>query len=131
MKAIVQRRYGSPATLALEEIERPVPRDGEVLVRVRAASIFAGDVHAIRGRPVLMRLATGMRRPRNTVPGIDVAGVVEAVGPGVTRLRPGDEVFGWSAGTLAEYACAAEDLLRCRVTSYADPVGRERERSQS
>lgn len=111
MKAIVQRSYGSPDTLTLEELERPVPAGGEVLVRVRAASIFAGDVHVLRGRPFLLRLASGLRRPKQPVPGIDLAGVVEAVGPGATRFGPGDEVFGWASGALAEYVAAPEDHL--------------------
>ena len=109
MQAIVQHRYGAPDVLALGEVERPVPGHGEVLVRVRAAAIFAGDLHVVRGRPLVLRMSTGLRRPKNPIPGIDVAGTVEAVGAGVTRLHAGDEVFGWSAGTLAEYVCDAED----------------------
>jgi NADPH:quinone reductase-like Zn-dependent oxidoreductase len=109
MQAIVQARYGSPDVLALRDIPRPAPGEGDVLVRVRAASIFFGDWRLIRGTPFVVRFATGLRRPRNAVPGLDVAGVVEAVGANVTRLRPGDEVFGWCAGAFAEFACAPED----------------------
>jgi NADPH:quinone reductase-like Zn-dependent oxidoreductase len=109
MRAIVRDRYGSPDDLRLADIARPVPAPGQVLVLVRAASIFAGDVFALRGRPVFVRLATGIRKPKHPVPGIDVAGVVEEVGPGVTTLRPGDEVFGWSTGTLAEAVCDDAD----------------------
>ena len=109
MQAIVQHRYGGPDVLAIEEVARPVPREGQVLVRVHAAAMFAGDAFVIRGRPWLVRLATGLRRPRHPIPGIDVAGVVESVGAGVTRLRPGDAVFGWSAGTFADYVCDGDD----------------------
>ena len=105
MKAIVRDRYGPPDVLELREIAKPSPKAGQVLVSTRAASLFAGDVFAIRGRPLLVRLSTGLLRPRQPVPGIDVAGIVEEVGDDVTDVRPGDEVFGWSAGTLAEYVC--------------------------
>jgi NADPH:quinone reductase-like Zn-dependent oxidoreductase len=111
MKAIVQHRYGPPDVLALEDIASPAPGPGEVLVRVRAASIFAGDLHVVRGRPLVMRLATGLRRPKHPVPGVDLAGVVDAVGQNVTRLRVGDEVFGWAAGALAELVVVGEDHL--------------------
>jgi NADPH:quinone reductase-like Zn-dependent oxidoreductase len=106
MRAIVQDRYGPPEVLRLEEVATPEPARGEVLVRVRAASIFYGDWRAIRGSPAIIRTATGLRRPRHRIPGIDLAGVVEAVGPDVTGLRVGDGVFGWAHGALAEYACA-------------------------
>src|SRR5439155_26649827 len=85
--------------------------DGEVLVRVRAASIHVGDWIVMTGSPFVMRLATGLRKPKNRVPGTDLAGTVEAVGKDVQRLRPGDEVFGWCAGAFAEYARATEDQL--------------------
>ena len=111
MKAIVQRRYGPPDVLALEELPRPEPGPGEVLVRVRAASIFAGDCHAVRGAPFFVRFVTGLRRPRNPIPGIDLAGVVEATGSGVTDLGVGDEVFGFATGSLAELVCVAADHL--------------------
>ena len=109
MQAIVQDRYGSFEVLHAEEIDRPEVGDGEVLVRVHAASIHVGDWIVMTGVPYVMRAATGLRRPKVRVPGTDVAGTVEAVGTGVTRLRPGDEVIGWCAGAFAEYAAASED----------------------
>ena len=113
MQAIVHRRYGPPDLLALEELPSPEPGPGEVRVRVRAASVFAGDVHVVRGAPFFVRLATGLRRPRNPIPGIDLAGIVDVIGPGVTDLQPGDEVFGFAAGSLAELACVpAGQLVR-------------------
>jgi NADPH:quinone reductase-like Zn-dependent oxidoreductase len=111
VKAIVQRRYGAPGVLTLEDLPEPEPGTGEVLVRVRAASIFAGDLYAVRGAPFFVRFATGLRRPRNPIPGIDLAGVVEATGPGVTDLRAGDEVFGFASGSLAELVCMPADHL--------------------
>jgi NADPH:quinone reductase-like Zn-dependent oxidoreductase len=108
MKAIIQDRYGSADTLRLSEVDSPVIGDSEVLVRVRAASIHVGDWILMTGSPFVMRLATGLQRPKNPIPGTDVAGVVEAVGSDVKELRPGDEVFGWAAGAFAEYAHADE-----------------------
>jgi NADPH:quinone reductase-like Zn-dependent oxidoreductase len=109
MKAIVQDNYGSHEELKLEDVDKPKIADDEVQVRVRAASIHVGDWILMTGSPYVMRLATGLRKPKNRVPGTDVAGTVEAVGNAVERLRPGDEVFGWCAGAFAEYARARED----------------------
>jgi NADPH:quinone reductase-like Zn-dependent oxidoreductase len=109
MQAIVQDRYGAAEVLERRDIDRPVIADGEVLVRVHAASIHVGDVIVMTGSPFLMRMATGLRKPKNRVPGTDIAGTVEAVGKDVRGLRPGDEVFGWCAGAFAEYASASED----------------------
>jgi NADPH:quinone reductase-like Zn-dependent oxidoreductase len=109
MKAIVQDKYGSAEVLEARDIDRPEIADDEVLVRVHAASIHVGDWILMTGSPFVMRLATGLRKPKNPVPGTDVAGTVEAVGKDVERLRPGDEVFGWCAGAFAEYARATED----------------------
>jgi NADPH:quinone reductase-like Zn-dependent oxidoreductase len=109
MKAIVQDRYGSAEVLEARDIDKPEIGDNEVLVRVRAASIHVGDWILMTGSPSIMRLATGLRKPKNPVPGTDVAGTVEAVGKDVTKLQPGDEVFGWAAGAFAEFAHAAED----------------------
>ena len=108
MRAIVQRRYGLPEVLALEEIERPEVGDNQVLIRVRATSLNAYDWHMLRGKPYLTRLIGGLRRPKRLVPGVDIAGSVEAVGANVTCLQPGDEVFGPSNGGLGEYAAAGE-----------------------
>ena len=110
MKAIVQDTYGEPeAVLTLQDRATPEAKDGEVLVRVHAASVHVGDWILVRGVPYVARLAVGLRKPKNHVPGTDIAGTVAAVGTGVTQLRPGDEVFGWCAGAFAEYACAPED----------------------
>ncbi len=114
MKAVVQRRYGPPEVLEYTDVGRPVVGEGDVLIGVRAASVHPGDYFVLTGVPHIVRLAFGLRRPRHPIPGRDVAGVVEAVGPAVTDLEPGDEVFGWSTtGTLAQYACVpANQLVR-------------------
>ena len=120
MRAIVQERYGSADVFELREIERPTVEDGDVLVRVRATSLHPDIWHAMRGVPYVLRImGSGLRRPRNQVPGTDVAGLVESVGKNVTRFRPGDEVFGpsvganlWgNGGTFAEYAAVTEARL--------------------
>ncbi len=113
MKAIVQDKYGSPdEVLKLRDIEAPVARDDEVLVRVYASGVNIGDFVMVRGLPYIMRTATGWRVPKNGVPGTDIAGRVEAAGNNVQRLRPGDDVFGWCTGAFAEYACAqAENFV--------------------
>jgi len=111
MQAIVQDRYGSVEVLRAQDIEVPQIADDEVLVRVSAASIHVGDWILMTGSPFVMRFATGLRRPKNRVPGTDIAGTVEAVGKDVTRFRAGDDVFGWGAGAFAEYALASEDHL--------------------
>lgn len=109
MKAIYQERYGSPDVLQLRELETPVPGTGQVLVRVRAASVNALDDHFLRGWPYVARPALGLRRPKFPVRGADLAGTVEAVGANVLRLKPGDEVFGQGHGTFAEYALDSEE----------------------
>ena len=112
MKAIVQDVYGSPDVLQLREIEKPAIGGDEVLVRVSAAGVDQGVWHLMAGRPYLVRVAgVGLRAPKNPIRGLDVAGVVEAVGEQVTRLRPGDEVFGVCRGSFAEYACAPAHRL--------------------
>nr|BFE78675.1 hypothetical protein GCM10020093_012760 [Planobispora longispora] len=112
MKAILQEKYGSAEVLRLGELDKPVPGDDEVLVRVHAASVTHGDLVTMTGLPYLGRLAFGLRGPRRKVPGRDVAGEVEAVGGNVTRFRPGDEVYAEvAAGGFAEYVCVAEELL--------------------
>lgn len=111
MTAIVQDRYGTADVLEVREIPRPDIGDHDVLVRVAAAGVDRGVWHLMTGRPLLTRLAFGLRRPRNPVPGLDVAGVVDTVGAGVTRFTEGDLVFGTAHGTFAQYARASEDRL--------------------
>lgn len=111
MKAMVQDVYGSPEVLRMEETDRPVAGPGEVLVRVYAAGVDQGVWHLMAGLPYAVRVVSGLRRPRTRVRGMDVAGVVEAVGPDVTRFREGDEVYGNCTGSFAEYARAKEGTL--------------------
>jgi NADPH:quinone reductase-like Zn-dependent oxidoreductase len=111
IKAIVQHRYGSPDVLELKNVDKPVPREEEVLVRVRAAAVNIGNWHLLRGIPYAMRPVVGLFKPRHEIPGLDLAGQVEAVGESVKQFQPGDEVFGWCDGAFAEYACAEEDNL--------------------
>jgi len=120
MKAIVQKRYGSPDALEVREVEKPPVGDDDVLVRVRAASIHPDVWHVVSGRPWILRLmGAGVLRPRNPIPGTDMAGIVESVGKSVTRFRPGDAVFGetiaaqqWvNGGAYAEYVSVPQDLL--------------------
>jgi NADPH:quinone reductase-like Zn-dependent oxidoreductase len=111
MKAIVQERYGPPDVLELREVGKPVPADGEVLVRVRAAALNAYDWHFLHGDPYLARLSMGVRRPSVRIRGRDFAGQVEAVGPNVTDLAPGDEVYGEADGAFAEYLCVRADMV--------------------
>ncbi len=117
MKAIVGDTYGSPDVMKLRDIDRPEIADEEVLVRVHAAGVDRGVWHLMTGLPYLTRLAFGLRAPKNPVPGMDVAGVVEAVGGGVSRFRPEDEVFGIGKGTFAEYARAPEHKLARKPAS--------------
>ena len=111
MYAIVQDRYGSADVLDAREVDRPTPGEGEVVVRVAAAGVDRGVWHLMTGLPYLTRIAFGLRRPRNPVPGMDLAGIVETVGDGVTRFAEGDRVFGIGRGTFAEYARASQDKL--------------------
>ena len=112
MKAAVYTRYGPPGDVVqIADVEKPVPKDNEVLMRVRAASINPLDWRFMRGKPAIGRLVFGLRKPKITRPGVDVAGQVEAVGRNVTQFKPGDDVFGVCRGALAEYACAAEEKL--------------------
>jgi len=112
MKAIVQDKFGSPDdVLELKDIDKPLFKEDEVLVRIHAASIHIGDSYGTRGVPYLMRPVFRLSRAKNRVPGTDIAGTVEAVGRSVTHLRPGDEVFGWCKGAFAEYVSVSEDAL--------------------
>lgn len=109
IKAITYCDYGLADTLKLESIEKPVPEPGQVLVKVSAAAANPLDWHYMRGTPFVMRFGTGLRRPTELRLGVDYAGVVEAVGPGVTAFHPGDEVFGARTGAFGEYVTAKAD----------------------
>ena len=105
MKAAIYTSYGPPDVVRITDVEKPVPKDGEVLIKVRAASVNPLDWRLMKGEPRLMRLFFGLHKPRLGRPGVDVAGEVEAVGPSVTRFKTGDAVFGACRGAFAEYAC--------------------------
>jgi NADPH:quinone reductase-like Zn-dependent oxidoreductase len=110
MKAIVRTQYGAPDVLQFREVEKPTPKDNEVLIKLHAASVNPLDLFTMRGAP-LIRLIPGLRTPKDKRIGVDVAGQVEAVGRNITQFKPGDEVFGVCRGAFAEYACATEDKL--------------------
>jgi NADPH:quinone reductase-like Zn-dependent oxidoreductase len=118
MRVAVRDRYGPPDVVRLEDVEKPTPKDDEVLVRVEAASVNRADLDGLKPRPGFARLFTGLRAPRNRGVGIDVAGVVESVGAGVTRFRPGEKVFtdlftvGQKQGAFSEYVCATERVFQ-------------------
>jgi NADPH:quinone reductase-like Zn-dependent oxidoreductase len=112
MKAAVYTRYGPPdVVVQFEDVEKPVPKDNEVLLRVRAASVNPLDAGLMKGKPHSFRILFGLRKPRLTRPGVDVAGQVEVVGRNVMQFKPGDEVFGSCRGAFAEYVCTAESKL--------------------
>ena len=121
MKAIVCEKYGSPDVLQLKDIEKPTPKENEVLVKVQAASVNAGDWHALRGEPFLQRLESGFPKPKNTILGADVAGRVEAVGKNVTQFQPGNEIYGdlyWCGlGAFAEYVTIPEKSVALKPTN--------------
>ena len=122
MKAIVYTKYGPPDVLQLKEVEKPTPKDNEVLIKVHAASVNALDWHFLRGEPFLVRLmGGGLLKPKNKILGADVAGWVEAVGRNVKQFQPGDEVFGdiYSSGlgAFAEYVCVSENALVLKPAS--------------
>ncbi|MDR3578032.1 MAG: NAD(P)-dependent alcohol dehydrogenase [Anaerolineaceae bacterium] len=112
MKAIVQTKFGSPDVLELQEVEKPTPKNGEVLIEVHAAALNAYDWHILVGEPFSFR---SVLKTKNKILGADIAGQVEAIGRNVEQFRPGDEVFGDNAsrgaGGFAEYVCASENLL--------------------
>lgn len=115
MRAVVHDRYGPPAVLRIDEVERPVPKADEVLVRVHATTVTQTDCHMRRARPFLWRFMLGLRRPRRRTLGLEFAGVVEAVGDGVTQIAVGERVFGLKTGSHAEYICVRESGLIARI----------------
>ena len=117
MKAILLTQYGSPDVLQFKEVEKPVPNDGEILVKIQAASTNPLDWHLMRGAPFLARLAGGLRKPKDPRLGADFAGRVKAVGNNVTQFQPGDEVFGVYTGSFAEYASVPENRVVLKPTT--------------
>jgi NADPH:quinone reductase-like Zn-dependent oxidoreductase len=117
MKAIVQNDYGSSHVLKLSEVAQPTMKDDQVLVRVKAVSLNAGDLFAIRGNPWPIRLTVGFPKPKNYIPGWDMAGVVERAGSSVTQFHPGDEVYAACESALAEYVSVAEHKLALKPGS--------------
>ncbi len=120
MKAILYTKYGSPDVLQLMDVEKPVPKDNQVLVKVHAASVNALDWRRFEFSPILARLVGGgLLKPKNTSMGVDVAGQVEAVGSKVTEFKPRDEVFGVAPGAFAEYVCAGETKLALKPANVS------------
>ena len=120
MKAIVCTKYGSPGVLQLKEVEKPIPKDNEVLVKIRAAAVNPLDWHFMRAKPFVMRFISGFLMPRNKILGADIAGQVEAVGKSVKQFQAGDEVYGdiFNRG-FAEYVCVTEDKLVLKPSSLS------------
>lgn len=123
MKAIVYREYGSPDELKLEEIEKPTPKNNEVLVKVLAASVNAADWYSLRGEPFLLRLTSGLFKPKNRILGFDIAGRAEVVGKNATQFQPGDEVYGdisaYGGGGFAEYVAIPEKVLALKPVNLS------------
>jgi NADPH:quinone reductase-like Zn-dependent oxidoreductase len=119
MKAIVYTKYGSPDVLQFKEVEKPAPTDGQILVKIYAASANPVDWHLMRASPFLARLAGGLRKPKDPRLGADFAGRVEAVGANVAQFQPGDEVFGASTGAFAEYICVAESEVALKPANLS------------
>ncbi len=111
MKAAIYTQYGPPDVLRIMDVDTPIPKDAEILIRIRAAAVNPLDWHFLRGTPRVGRVVFGLAGPKNPRLGVDVAGQVEAVGKSVTRFKPGDAVFGVCKGAFAEYTCAAESGL--------------------
>ena len=121
MKAIVYEKYGPPDVLQLKEVEKPTPKDNEILVEVHAASLNAGDLKMLRGDSFIIRVMNGLLKPKHKILGDDIAGRVEAIGRNVKQFQPGDEVFGISDyGAFAEYRCVTEDKLKYLVLKPAN-----------
>jgi NADPH:quinone reductase-like Zn-dependent oxidoreductase len=119
MRAIVVTQYGPPEVARLAEIEKPTPADGQVLVKIVAAAANPLDWHGLRGKPILARFMTGLLKPKSSRLGVDIAGVVQAVGAGASEFQPGDEVFGVCAGAFAEYGCARETRLALKPANVS------------
>jgi NADPH:quinone reductase-like Zn-dependent oxidoreductase len=119
MKAAVYTSYGPPDVINVRDVEKPVPKDDEVLIRVRAAAVNPYDWHFLRGKPYALRIQSGVLKPKATRFGVDVAGQVETVGSKTTRFKPGDEVFGTCRGAFAEYGCASESSFAIKPANVS------------
>jgi NADPH:quinone reductase-like Zn-dependent oxidoreductase len=123
MKAFIYEKYGPPETLRMAEVEKPAPNADEVLVKVRAISVNPADWHSMRGKPLFSRANLGLLRPKHKILGVDIAGEVEAVGSGVTRFKPGDEVYAnlldHGYGGFAEYVSAPEDVMSLKPANLS------------
>jgi NADPH:quinone reductase-like Zn-dependent oxidoreductase len=123
MKALIYEKYGPPETLRMAEVDKPVPNTEEVLVKVLAASVNAADWHVLRGKPLFSRATLGLLRPKHQILGVDVAGRVEAVGSGVTRFKPGDEVYAnlldHGYGGFAEYVSVPVDAMSAKPANLS------------
>lgn len=111
MKAVIHTRYGLPEVLSLADLEKPIPGENETLIRVRASSVNPAEWYGMTGLPIARIMGGGLFSPKSTRLGADYAGVVEAVGPGVTHVKPGDEVYGARSGAFAEYVCARNIVI--------------------
>ena len=118
MKAVVRDRYGPPKVLYIQEVERPIPKDDEVLVRIRATTVTRTDLHMCAAKPFIWRFMLGLLRPKARVLGLEFAGEVEAVGSAVTTFRVGDRVFGLRNGAHAEYVCVGEERLLAHMPEH-------------
>jgi NADPH:quinone reductase-like Zn-dependent oxidoreductase len=120
MKAIICTQYGSPEVLQLKEVKTPIPKDNEVLVKIHAASVNAGDLQILKGESFILRLMNGLLKPKHTILGDDIAGRVEVVGRNVKQFQPDDEIFGISNfGAFAEYRCVTEDKIVLKPASMS------------
>ncbi|HZJ51687.1 MAG TPA: NAD(P)-dependent alcohol dehydrogenase, partial [Actinomycetota bacterium] len=123
MKAFISEKYGPPETLRLAEVEKPAPDADEVLVKVRATSVNAADWHSMRGKPLFSRATLGLLRPKHKILGVDIAGQVEAVGGGVTRFKPGDEVYAnllyRGYGGFAEYVSVPVEVMSLKPANLS------------
>lgn len=123
MKAIIYTKFGPPEVLQIQEVEKPVPVENEVLIQIHAASLNSRDLRMLRGKPIFIRLMPGgLFSPKNKILGADLAGRVEAIGSNVNQFKPGDEVFGFlpsstGRGTFAEFVCARENLITLKPTN--------------
>jgi NADPH:quinone reductase-like Zn-dependent oxidoreductase len=123
MRAVVSNEYGAPDVLKLTEVQKPAPKDGQVLVKVRATSVNYGNLVLLRGEPFLARFAFGLLKPKYSIPGGDIAGQVEAVGKNITQFQCGDEVFGdlsrYGWGGFAEYVSVPEKALALKPANIS------------